>query len=176
MRRPRAHARKANHSEKKSETTCHPTSLIVGYRNHEGVRQYQPTRPPPPDTAAENAWFASALADSARSNHLRKDWIKLLGEEMPLSEAQRDHLSQIPAKDAAELQAAIASVVDHGATVHFERESQRSPGKLIVKPKAKDAAKPAEKLEPAFSIGIFHCTCDANCRNWHCHWGPGLLE
>jgi hypothetical protein len=131
---------------------------------------------PPPDTAALNGWLTSALADSARSTHLRKDWIKLLGEEMPLSEAQRDHLSQIPAKDAAELQAAIASVVEHGGTVHFERESMRSPGKLIVQPKKKDGAKPSEKLDPAFSLGIFHCTFDANCRNWHCHWGPGLTE
>jgi hypothetical protein len=134
----------------------------------------QTNQAPPPDTAALNAWFASALADSARSTHLRKDWIKLLGEEMPLSEAQRDHLSQIPAKDAAELQAAIASVVDHGGTVHFERESMRSPGKLIVQPKKKGGAKPAEKLDPAFSVGIFHCTFDANCRHWVCHWGPGL--
>ena len=128
----------------------------------------------PPDTAALNAWFASALADSTRSHHLRKDWIKLLGEEMPLSDAQREHLAQIPAKDAEDLQAAIASVVDHGGTVHFERESMRSPGKLIVQPKPKGKAKPAGTLEPAFSIGIFHCTFDANCRNWHCHWGPGL--
>ena len=129
---------------------------------------------PPPDTAALNAWFKSALADSARSNHLRKDWIKLLGEEMPLSDAQRAHLSEIPAKDAAELQAAIASVVDGGGTVHFERESMRSPGKLIVQPKKKGGAKAAEKLDPAFSVGIFHCTFDANCRHWVCHWGPGL--
>jgi hypothetical protein len=129
---------------------------------------------PPPDTAALNAWFKSALADSARSKHLRKDWIKLLGEEMPLSLAQREHLSQIPPKDAAELQAAIASVVDGGGTVHFERESMHSPGKLIVQPKKKSGAKPAEMLDPAFSVGIFHCTFDANCRNWVCHWGPGL--
>jgi hypothetical protein len=134
----------------------------------------QTNQAPPPDTAALNEWLTSALADSARSTRLRKDWIKLLGEEMPLSEAQRDHLSQIPAKDAAELQAAIASVVEHGGTVHFERESPRSPGTLIVHPKPKGAPKPAEALDPAFSVGIFHCTFDANCRNWHCHWGPGL--
>lgn len=111
-----------------------------------------PINPPPPDTAALNEWFKSALADSARSQHLRKDWIKLLGEEMPLSVAQREHLSQIPAKDAAELQAAIASVVDGGGTVHFERESMRSPGKLIVQPKKKGGAQPAEswtRLSPS---------------------------
>lgn len=119
-----------------------------------------------PDTTALNDWFKSALADPARSEELRRDWMKLLRQDLPLSERQKEHLSLVPPQDAKELQAAIAQVVEHGGTIHIERDSEQSPGELIVQPQA------TGKLQPDFSVGIFHCTFDANCRNWHCGWGP----
>jgi hypothetical protein len=29
-----------------------------------------------------------------------------------------------------------------------------------------------QSLEPNLSVGVFHCTFNAHCRNWHCGWGP----
>jgi hypothetical protein len=121
-----------------------------------------------PDTLALNHWFTSALADPARAHQLKHDWRKLLLAELPASDLQKEHLSLVPEGDAEELQKAIAMVVDHGGTIHIERDSEASPGTLIVQPKiAHEGA-----AIPNISIKIFHCTFDANCRNWHCHWGP----
>jgi hypothetical protein len=118
-----------------------------------------------PNTAALNHWFASALADPARKRALREDWMTLLRKELPVSDSQKEHLSLVPAADAAELQRAMAMVVDHGGTIHIERESERSPGTVVVQPNTNPGT-------AKFSVGIFHCTFDANCRNWHCGWGP----
>jgi hypothetical protein len=118
-----------------------------------------------PNTAAINQWFQSALADPSRARALRQDWMKLLQTELPVSASQKEHLSGVPAEDAKQLQAAIAMVVDHGGAIHIERDSERSPGILVVQPNS--GPQTAD-----FSFGIFHCTFDANCRNWHCGWGP----
>jgi hypothetical protein len=82
---------------------------------------------------------------------------------------QAESLSLVPPDDADELQKAIAMVVDHGGTIHIERQSEHSPGKLVVQPKS------TEPSVAQLSVGIFHCTFDANCRNWHCGWGPARL-
>lgn len=124
-----------------------------------------------PDTAAFNQWAKSALADPARASQLKIDWRKLMQSELALSEEQKQHLFQIPAPDANGLQEAIAKVVDHGGTIHIERDSETSPGLLIVKPKA-SGAKAVHEIEPHLSVGIFHCTFNAHCRNWRCGWGP----
>lgn len=118
------------------------------------------------NTAAINDWFKSVLADPARANELKHAWMKLMNKELPLSAPQKEHLSLVPNRDANELQTAIAQVVQHGGTIHIERDSEHSPGLLVVHPARTDAA------NPEFSVGIFHCTFDANCRNWHCGWGP----
>jgi hypothetical protein len=91
--------------------------------------------------------------------------MKLVHAELPSSDGQKEHLSLVPASDAKELQHAIAMVVDHGGTIKIERDSEHSPGKLVVYPSAKSET-------ANFSVGIFHCTFDANCRHWHCGWGP----
>lgn len=119
-----------------------------------------------PNTAALNEWFRSALTDPARANELKQNWMQLLQKELQLSDSQKEHLSLVPAEHAKELQAAIAQAVDQGGKVYIERDSERAPGQLIVEPN------PNGRVEPAFSVGIFHCTFDANCRNWHCGWGP----
>lgn len=126
-----------------------------------------------PNTAALNHWFKSALADHTKAHQLKSDWRKLLISELPLTEDQKHTFSSIPAADAKELQAAIAKVVDHGGTIHIERDSETSPGRLVVQPKAAHATDSAI-AQPEFSLGIFHCTFDGFFRNWHCHWGPGL--
>jgi hypothetical protein len=133
-----------------------------------------PTVAPPaaasraPDTLALNHWFSSALADPTRARHLKDDWRKLLLAELPASDQQREHLSLVPTSDAQELQKAIAMTVDHGGTIHIERDSESSPGTLIVQPKiTRESAGTAN-----ISIGVFHCTFDAYCKNWHCGWGP----
>ena len=117
-------------------------------------------------TSAFNEWFKSALADPARAKELKHDWMKLADKELALSAPQKEHLSLVPTEDAKGLQAAIGQVVDHGGTIHIERDSEQSPGLLVVHPKKTDT------ISPEFSVGIFHCTFDANCRNWHCGWGP----
>ena len=119
------------------------------------------------NTAAFNDWFKSVLADPARAKELKRDWIELAGKELTLSEPQKEHLSLVPTHDANKLQEAIAQVVEHGGTIHIERDSEHSPGLLVVHPKQTGAT-----VNPEFSVGIFHCTFDANCRNWHCGWGP----
>jgi len=121
-----------------------------------------------PGTAAFNRWFASVLGDPARARLLKDDWRKLLAVELPVTEEQREHLAVVPARDAKELQAAIALTVERGGTIHIERDSETGPGTLIVQPRPGVEDRPA----PAISVGIFHCTFDANCRHWHCAWGP----
>jgi len=123
-------------------------------------------RHPALTTASANHWFKSVLADRARAHLLRENWIRLLLAEFAATSQQAENLSVVPTGDAKELQEAIAMVVDHGGTIHIERESERSPGKLVVQPN-KTGPETAD-----FSVGIFHCTFDANCRNWHCGWGP----
>jgi hypothetical protein len=118
-------------------------------------------------TVRLNDWFHETLADPARAGHLKRDWIKLLETDLGMTAEQRESLLHLPAKDASELQAAIARVVDHGGTIHVERPSEQSAGKLVVRPNQPAGA------NPQFSIGIFHCTFDANFRHWHCGWGPG---
>lgn len=95
--------------------------------------------------------------------------MKLLLSTFDTTSQQAESLSLVPPDDAKELQKAIAMVVDHSGTIHIERESERSPGKLVAQPKSTEAR------EPHLSVGIFHCTFDANCRNWHCGWGPARL-
>jgi hypothetical protein len=91
--------------------------------------------------------------------------MKLVRAELALSDSQNEHLSLVPASEAKELQHAMAMVVEHGGTIQIERDSEHSPGTLVVHPK--------QKSETAdFSVGVFHCTFDANCRHWHCGWGP----
>jgi hypothetical protein len=124
------------------------------------------TEAPTADTAALNQWFTSVLADPTRARQLKGDWMKLLQAELAVTDRQKEHLSLVPAGDAKELQSAIALVVDHGGTIHIDRDSEHSPGVLVVQPKQPGG----ETLD--FSIPIFHCTFDANCRNWHCGWGP----
>jgi hypothetical protein len=123
-----------------------------------------------PNTAAFNHWVKSALADPERALQLKADWRKLLITELPVSEAQKEHLRSLPEDDAKKLQNAISMVVDHGGTVRVERASETSPGLLIVEPAATAPAPAAAQAK--FSVIIFHCTFDANCRNWHCGWGP----
>jgi hypothetical protein len=128
-----------------------------------------------PDTAAFNHWVKSALTDHSRASLLKHDWRKLAMAELPLSEAQHEHLVGIPVADATALQAAIAQVVDFGGTIHIERASETSAGTLVVKPASKVGSKSVtveQSLEPNLSVGIFHCTFNAHCRNWHCGWGP----
>ena len=124
-----------------------------------------------PDTAAFNQWVSSVLADPVRAVQLKADWRKLMNSELALTEDQKQHLFQIPAADAEALQDAIAKVVDHGGTIHIERDSETSPGLLIVKPKV-SGLKAGHEVQPQISVGIFHCTFNAHCRNWKCGWGP----
>jgi hypothetical protein len=123
-------------------------------------------------TASLNDWFHATLADPARSGRLKQDWIALLETDLGMDAGQRESLLHLPAKDAGELQAAIARVVDHGGTIRVERASEHSAGKLVVRPNQAAGTNP-EGANPQFSIGIFHCTFDANFRHWHCGWGPG---
>jgi hypothetical protein len=124
----------------------------------------------PPDTAIFNKWFAGVLADPAKAKQLKADWRKLMIQELAVSSQQKEDLSQIPAKDAEELQQAIAMVVDHGGKIYFDRSSESSPGELFVEPKVvkRDVPQP----DPKLSIIIFHCTFDGFFRHWKCGWGP----
>lgn len=126
-------------------------------------------RKPTLTTANVNKWCKSVLADPARASLLKESWIKLLLSSFNMTRQRAESLSLVPPDDAAELQRALAMVVDHGGTIHIERKSERAPGKLVVQPKSTDAR------EPQLSVGICHCTFGANCRNWHCGWGPARL-
>lgn len=119
-------------------------------------------------THSVNAWFKEIVAHPKKSPLFKENWTKLLMSEFRLTHDQQDHISQIPAEYVADLQKAMNLVVDHGGAIRVERESETSPGKLIVEP-SQPAGKPAPE---SFSVGIFHCTFDANCRHWHCGWGP----
>ena len=88
-----------------------------------------------------------------------------------MSADQKEHLSDIPAADAKALQEAIGLVVDKGGSIHIERVNEKSPGTLIVQPAAAAAPLSAavaagggvssgSSVNPAFSVGIFHCTFD----------------
>lgn len=116
-------------------------------------------------TANVNAWFAAALADPALRAALRQDWVKALLSDLAATPAERAGLTSLPAGDARALQAAMAKVADRGGTVHLDRPSETGPGKLTMRPGGGEHAD--------FSIGIFHCTFDANFQHWHCGWGPG---
>ncbi|AUH73377.1 hypothetical protein [Legionella sainthelensi] len=118
------------------------------------------------NTAAINQWFASALADPGRADKLKGDWISLMKAELPLSEHQKESLALIPEHHAKELKAAIAMVVEKGGTIHLDRKSENSPGTLVVQPTVTGTH------TADLSINVFHCTFDANCRHWHCGWGP----
>lgn len=124
----------------------------------------------PPDTAVFNKWFAGVLSDPAKANQLKTDWRKLLIHDLAVSTQQKEDLAQIPAKDADELQKAIAMVVEHGGTIHFDRNSESSPGELIVEPKL--VKRDVPQADPKISIVIFHCTFDGFFRHWKCGWGP----
>jgi hypothetical protein len=127
----------------------------------------EPVKAPILNTGNANQWFKSVLANPVQARQLKQDWIKLLTTDLAATSQQKENLSLVPANYAKELQGAIAQVVDQGGTIHLDRESEHSPGTLIVEP----TTPPGEKA-PHLSIGIYHCTFDANCRNWHCGWGP----
>lgn len=118
------------------------------------------------DTSRINQWFTSVLADSAQAKNLKTDWKTLLENQLPLTAQQKGSIASIPENDAKELNSAVAMVVDHGGTIHLERDSERSAGTLVVQP-ISNGNKTAD-----LSVGVFHCKFDANCRNWHCGWGP----
>jgi hypothetical protein len=122
-------------------------------------------------TASLNEWFGKALADPARSGHLKQDWIRLLEADFGMSRQQRESLLHLPEKDAGELQAAIAKAVEQGGTIRIERASEQAAGKLVIESRRQQG--PQTGATPAFSLWIFHCTFDANFRHWHCGWGPG---
>ena len=117
-------------------------------------------------TANLNAWLASVLADPARAKKLKDNWRELMVAEFDATKEQMNSLTIGPGKHADELDDALARVVNGGGTIHVERASEHGPGRLIVSPKA-GGSETAD-----LSIGIYHCTFDANCRNWHCGWGP----
>jgi hypothetical protein len=123
-------------------------------------------RKPPLTTATANQWITNVLADPVRARQLRADWRQLVLDEFTVTAEQRASLADIPPDDARELQDAVSLVVDQGGTIRLERESERSPGRLVVAPG------PAGPVTAELSVGIFHCTYDANCRNWRCGWGP----
>ena len=123
-------------------------------------------RKPPLTTATANQWITDVLADPMRARRLGEDWRQLVLDEFAVTAEQRASLADIPPDDARKLQDAVALVVDQGGTIRLERESERSPGRLIVAPE------PAGSATAELSVGVFHCTYDANCRNWRCGWGP----
>ncbi|HEY4271221.1 MAG TPA: hypothetical protein VGM65_04390 [Candidatus Udaeobacter sp.] len=118
------------------------------------------------NTTAINQWITSVLADPARAHELKRNWMKLLKAELPLSNQQSESLALIAENDAKKLRAAVAMVVDNGGTIHIERKTQHSAGTLILQPKSL-GNKTAE-----LSVTVFHCTFNAHCRDWHCGWGP----
>jgi hypothetical protein len=118
-------------------------------------------------TAAVNKWIKSVLADPARAQELKSDWMKLLKTDLPLTDQQKESLSLIPASDARELKAAVTLVVDKGGTIHIERKTERSPGTLVLQPNS-----PSDRTAE-LSVTVFHCTFNAHCRDWNCGWGPG---
>lgn len=131
-----------------------------------------PGRAQPLTTANVNEWFLEALADPARRTALRQDWVKLLLSEMEATSAEQRNLASLPAEEARALQAAITQAADHGGTIRLERSGETGPGTLTVRP-AGDRPTPAQGKQADFSLGIFHCTFDANFQHWHCGWGPG---
>ncbi|MGH7121448.1 MAG: hypothetical protein ACREFP_21065 [Acetobacteraceae bacterium] len=126
----------------------------------------------PLTTANINGWFAEALADPARLAALRQDWVKLLLSDLSATPAERDNLASLPAEDARALQAMIAQVADHGGRIYLERSSETEPGALVVQPDRGGPSGMRGGAQADFSVGIFHCTFDANFQHWHCGWGP----
>jgi len=118
------------------------------------------------DTSRINQWFTTVLSDSAQAKNLKADWKTLFEKALPLTPGQKASITSIPEADAKELNSAVAMVVDHGGTIHLQRQSESSPGTLIIQP-LENGNRTAE-----LSVGVFHCKFDANCRNWHCKWGP----
>jgi hypothetical protein len=107
------------------------------------------------------------IEDLSQARELRDtNWIELLNKKFVTTEKQAENLSLVPSDYVKELQKAIGMVVDYGGTVRVERESEQSAGEIFVRPNTTgpDVA--------SFTVGIFHCTFDANFRNWHCGWGP----
>lgn len=119
-----------------------------------------------------NRWFEQVLADHRRSGLLKKDWVKLAEEDSGISPLQRETLAQLPPNYVAELQAAMARVVDHGGSIRIERESEQGEGTLVVRPHAvaKESAAENPGTGLSFNIPVYVCTFDAHCRHWHCHW------
>jgi hypothetical protein len=120
-----------------------------------------------------NAWLKTVLADAARAKRLKENWTQYLLAEFDATDEQVRNLAHVPPEHAAELKRAIEMVVDGGGSIRLERHSEPGPGKLIVEPTIEQPKTPGQ-VTPALSVGVFHCTFDAHCRNWHCGWGPAL--
>jgi len=117
-------------------------------------------------TANVNRWLKTTLADPARARQLKQNWVEVLLDEFTTTKEQVESLALIPAEYAKDLQTAVGRVVDHGGTIVVERESEDSPGTLVVTPKN------ADPKAVELSVGIYHCTFNAHCRHWKCGWGP----
>lgn len=114
-----------------------------------------------------NQWLKNVLSDLTMTRELRdKNWIQIIQDNFTLTKKQSENLSHVPPTQLKEMQKAIGMVLDYGGTIHVERKSEQGPGEVIVEPIATGPE------VAAFSAGVFHCKFDANCRNWHCGWGP----
>jgi len=97
--------------------------------------------------------------------------------ERPISEEERALLIE-------DWQTGLTALLDvvsrHEETLDVQGELRQlleSGGEIVVDPGGAKIRLAPNRDESAdsqrFSIGIFHCTFDANFRNWKCGWGPG---
>ena len=124
------------------------------------------------------------LADRFEANrpHLRAVAFRILGNLEDADDALQEawlRLSTTDAGDIGNLTAWLTTVVSriclnslrsrqrhHSESIDDATNVVPFPVRTAVTPEPTDSA--TAKL----SVGVFHCTYDANCRHWRCGWGP----
>ena len=127
-------------------------------------------RMPALTSVSANQWFTATFADPLKAMELIRDPRGLLLSAFSLTPKQRDHIFAIPDVKLEKIRDALDIVVRRKGKVSVERDAENKPGRLVMKYSPSSSA---GNVSPKLSIGIAHCTFDADCGNWQCGWGPG---
>jgi len=99
---------------------------------------------------------------------LKRDFRTFFASQFSLTPEQKRHLDGIPREEVKNIQKALDEMHAKGGSVQLELPSGGNGGRLnITVPPGKSSG-----VTTDLSIGVFHCTFDANCDDWNCGWGP----
>lgn len=99
-------------------------------------------------------------------------WLELVEGNFAVDEFQAKALKGMSAASSAILQSAAEQTTRSGGTVRVGKTATGG-GQLIFGSNNKPSPGAMGSGAQSLSIGIAHCTFDADCTNWQCDWGPG---